>query len=80
MTAKKNKSNASWVHAHINDPYVKMAGGDEAKAHERLMRGIPLRRIGEPDDVAYAALYLASDESKFITGSEIKIDGGLLAQ
>lgn len=75
-----NSIHPVFIKTAILDPYVKMAGGDEAKAHERLMRGIPLRRIGEPDDVAYAALYLASDESKFITGSEIKIDGGLLAQ
>ncbi len=57
-----------------------MAGGDEDKAHERLSRGIPMRRIGEPDDVAYAVLYLASDESKFVTGIELKIDGGMSAQ
>ena len=75
-----NSIHPVFIKTAILDPYVKMAGGDEAKAHERLMRGVPLRRIGEPDDVAYAALYLASDESKFITGSEIKIDGGLLAQ
>ena len=42
--------------------------------------GSCLKRIGEPDDVAYCVLYLASDESKFVTGSEFKIDGGLLAQ
>jgi NAD(P)-dependent dehydrogenase (short-subunit alcohol dehydrogenase family) len=45
-----------------------------------LSRGIPLRRIGEPEDVAYAAVYLGSDESKFITGIELKIDGGMSAQ
>jgi NAD(P)-dependent dehydrogenase (short-subunit alcohol dehydrogenase family) len=38
-----------------------------------------LKTIGDPDDVAYAVLFLASDESKFITGSEIKIDGGISA-
>lgn len=36
--------------------------------------------IGEPDDIAYAVLYLASDESKFMTGSEIVVDGGYTAQ
>ncbi|RZJ25215.1 MAG: SDR family oxidoreductase, partial [Brevundimonas sp.] len=64
----------------ILDPFVAMAGGDEGKAHERLARGIPLKRIGEPDDVAYCVVYLASDESKFITGTEFVIDGGMLAQ
>ena len=36
----------------------------------------PLGRVGEPDDIAYGALYLASNESKFVTGSELVIDGG----
>jgi NAD(P)-dependent dehydrogenase (short-subunit alcohol dehydrogenase family) len=57
-----------------------MAGGDETTAHEKLARGIPMKRIGEPDDVAYCVLYLAADESKFVTGAEFKIDGGMLAQ
>ena len=41
---------------------------------------VPLGRIGTPVDVAYGALYLASDESSFVTGSELVIDGGLTAQ
>ena len=69
-----------FIKTAILDPFIAMAHGDEAKAHERLARGIPLKRIGEPDDVAYAVLYLASDESKFVTGSEFKIDGGMTAQ
>lgn len=40
---------------------------------------IPLAVMGEPKDVAYAALYLASDESKYVTGIELNIDGGILA-
>ncbi|MGD9981831.1 MAG: glucose 1-dehydrogenase [Hyphomonadaceae bacterium] len=40
----------------------------------------PLGRIGEPDDIAYGVLYLASDESKFVTGAELVIDGGYTAQ
>lgn len=40
----------------------------------------PLGHVGEPDDIAYGVLYLASDESKFVTGSELIIDGGYTAQ
>ncbi len=40
----------------------------------------PIGHIGEPDDIAYGVLYLASDESKFVTGSELVIDGGYTAQ
>ncbi len=40
----------------------------------------PVGHVGEPDDVAYGILYLASDESKFVTGSELVIDGGYTSQ
>ena len=53
--------------------------GDKSKIREKLGRQIPLGRIGKPDDVAYAILYLASDESQFVTGTEIRIDGGISA-
>ena len=51
---------------------------DEEHRQYRLNR-TPLRRIGRPEDVAYGALYLASDESSFVTGSELVIDGGRTA-
>ena len=77
---RSNSVHPVFIKTPILDPFVAMAGGDEATAHQKLARGIPLKRIGEPDDVAYCVLYLASDESKFVTGSEFKIDGGMLAQ
>ncbi len=40
----------------------------------------PMGRLGTPEDVAYGILYLASDESSFMTGAELVIDGGFLAQ
>ena len=46
---------------------------------ERLSR-IPLGRMGTPGDVAYAVLYLASDESSFVTGVELGVDGGITVQ
>lgn len=75
-----NSVHPVFIRTPILDPFTAMAGGDEARAHERLARGIPLKRIGEPDDVAYCVLYLASDESRFVTGAEFKIDGGTTAQ
>lgn len=75
-----NSVHPVFIKTPILDPFVAMAHGDEGKAHERLARGIPLKRIGEPDDVAWAVVYLASDESKFVTGTEFKIDGGMTAQ
>ena len=52
---------------------------DEAARRERIAR-TPIGRIGLPDDVAYGVLFLASDESSFMTGSELVIDGGRTAQ
>jgi cyclopentanol dehydrogenase len=52
---------------------------DEASRQLSIARH-PLGRLGQPEDVAYGALFLASDESSFMTGSELVIDGGLTAQ
>jgi 3alpha(or 20beta)-hydroxysteroid dehydrogenase len=51
---------------------------EDPSVFERLSK-LPLGRIGEPEDVAEAVLFLASDRSAFITGSEITVDGGQLA-
>ncbi len=48
--------------------------------YQKMLSRIPLGRFGEPDEVAYGVLYLASDESAFVTGSELVIDGGWTAQ
>ena len=47
---------------------------------ERILSRIPMGRVGTADDIAYGMLYLASDESSFVTGSELVIDGGTTAQ
>jgi len=52
---------------------------DQAEA-ERGASGIPLGRIGTPDDIANCILYLASDESNYVTGAEFTIDAGMTAQ
>ena len=63
----------------IVDPLIELGGGGET-GEAKLVRQIPLRRLGEPEDVGYCILYLASDESRFVTASEFKIDGGITAQ
>jgi len=52
---------------------------DEEETLAKLARQVPIGRIGEVGDVAAAVVYLASDESAMMTGSELKLDGGLTA-
>jgi NAD(P)-dependent dehydrogenase (short-subunit alcohol dehydrogenase family) len=52
----------------------------DAEAYRLTVSRIPLGRYGEPEEVAYGVLYLASDESSFVTGAELVIDGGWTAQ
>ncbi|HTK89910.1 MAG TPA: SDR family NAD(P)-dependent oxidoreductase [Verrucomicrobiae bacterium] len=62
------------VETPLQAPYLT----DELRAEFKT--GIPLGRIGQPRDIAYAALFLASDESAFMTGAEMIVDGGFMAQ
>jgi NAD(P)-dependent dehydrogenase (short-subunit alcohol dehydrogenase family) len=55
-------------------------GFNEQAYREKLATLHPVGHMGEPIDIAYGIVYLASDESKFITGSELVIDGGYTAQ
>lgn len=52
----------------------------EEQTLERLAALNPIGRLGQPLDIAYADLYLASDESSFVTGAELNVDGGYIAQ
>jgi 2-hydroxycyclohexanecarboxyl-CoA dehydrogenase len=52
-------------------------GDDARKILDGMARGIPLRRIGEPEDVAGIVAFLASDEAGFITGQVVSVSGGL---
>src|SRR4029450_10476166 len=63
----------------IDTPMIQESLADPARQEDFLQR-TPLGRIGTPEDIAYGVLYLASDESSFVTGSELVIDGGRTAQ
>ena len=57
-----------------------MDSWSDPEAKQRTIDHIPLGRTAQPEDIAYGVLYLASDESSFVTGSELVIDGGTIAQ
>ena len=72
-----NSVHPVFINTPILDRTKEMFGEEEALS--KLGRQIPLGKVGEPDDIAYAVLYLASDESKLVTGIELKVDGGISA-
>jgi 3(or 17)beta-hydroxysteroid dehydrogenase len=63
----------------IVTPMTEARRGDP-EVYKLTVSRIPLGRYGQPEDVAYGVLYLASDESSYVTGSELVIDGGWTAQ
>ena len=77
LDIRSNSVHPVFTRTPIIDPLLEM-GGD--RGEEKLVRQIPMKRLGEPEDVGYCVLYLASDESRFVTAAEFKIDGGITAQ
>ena len=63
----------------VDTPMTQGRRSDPEQTEERLSR-IPLGRVAKPEEIAYGALFLASDESSFMTGSELIMDGGFTAQ
>jgi len=75
----KDNIRANSVHPGIMPPMRTSGRTADPVLRAERMRVVPMRRPGEVDEVAYAILFLASDESSYITGSEIHVDGGVLA-
>ncbi len=71
---------ANSVHPGPIETPMTEAMRSDPERNRSWLSGTPLGRWGEPDDVAYGVLFLASDESSFMTGSELVIDGGWTAQ
>lgn len=77
LDIRSNSIHPTFIDTPILDPLRQRFGKEEAEA--KLARQVPLGRIGTPADIANAVLYLASDESRFMTAAELKLDGGISA-
>ena len=79
MQIRCNSIHPTFVDTPILDGTARHSGLEKDVLLEKLARQIPLKFVGEPDDIANAVVYLASDESRFMTGAELKLDGGISA-
>ena len=64
------------IRTRATDQHIESLGLDPEKAYEDFADDSMLKRNGKPNEIAYGALFLASNESSFMTGTEIVIDGG----
>lgn len=71
-----NSVHPGFIWTPLVEEFTKKQDAPADEVRENLDNLHPLGHMGEPDDIAYGILYLASDESKFVTGSELVIDGG----
>lgn len=72
-----NSVHPTFVDTPILDKHRERFGAEEAL--QKLARQVPIGRVGQPKEIAYAILFLASDESSYTTGSELLVDGGISA-
>lgn len=79
MNIRCNSIHPTFVDTPILDGTARAHALDKEVLMDKLARQIPLGFVGEPNDIAQAVVYLASDESRFVTGAELKIDGGISA-
>jgi NAD(P)-dependent dehydrogenase (short-subunit alcohol dehydrogenase family) len=81
LDIRVNSIHPGYIWTPMVENYLRSQGdGDIAAGRREIAAMHPVGRIGEPDDIAYGVVYLASNESKFVTGAELVIDGGYTAQ
>jgi len=73
----RNRIRVNSIHPGLID--TPMVASDDPDATARLVRATPMRRAGQPEEIARVALFLASDESSYMTGAHVSVDGGVTA-
>jgi 3alpha(or 20beta)-hydroxysteroid dehydrogenase len=73
----RNKIRVNSIHPGLID--TPMVASDDPNANNKLIRATPLRRAGRPEEIARVALFLASDDSSYMTGAHVPVDGGVTA-
>lgn len=76
LNIRSNSIHPGAIHTPMYESFLAMGPSREA-AMQAFEAGHPLGRVGKPEEIASAALFLASDEASFITGAELTVDGGL---
>lgn len=71
---RTNVVHPGWIETELNRDYL----WSEPDLRERVVRQIPLRRTGQPEDVARAVVWLCTDESAYVNGARLTVDGGLV--
>ena len=75
-----NSVHPGYIHTELTEKEAQDSGLPTEQYFEKVGKMHPIGHIGEPIDIAYVSLYLASDESRWVTGSEFVADGGYIAR
>jgi 3(or 17)beta-hydroxysteroid dehydrogenase len=79
-TIRVNSVHPGYIHTELTEKEAQDSGLTPKQYFEKVGKMHPIGRIGEPIDIAYVSLYLASDESRWVTGGEFVADGGYIAK
>jgi NAD(P)-dependent dehydrogenase (short-subunit alcohol dehydrogenase family) len=76
-----NSVHPGFIWTPMVEGHLRSSGVEDLAAGRSALDALhPLGHIGEPDDIAWAVVYLASEEAKFVTGAELVVDGGYTAR